>query len=54
MATVNDVAAQGKLMLLSGEICLTGDRSLASEATVDQALASQPPSIEKNEQMENR
>ncbi|MFT7009624.1 MAG: hypothetical protein ACJAXJ_004174, partial [Colwellia sp.] len=34
MATVNDAAVQRKFMFLSGEICLTRDRSLTSEALV--------------------
>jgi hypothetical protein len=37
-ATVNDAAVQRQCMLLSGEICLTGDRSLTSEALVYKCL----------------
>ena len=37
-ATVNDAAVQRKFMFLSGEICLTRDRSLTSEALVYKCL----------------
>jgi hypothetical protein len=37
-ATVNDVAVQRKFMLLSGEICLTSDRKLTSQALVYKCL----------------
>jgi hypothetical protein len=33
-ATVNDAVAQGKFMLLSGEICLTSDRTITSKVLV--------------------
>jgi hypothetical protein len=39
-ATVNDAAVQGKFMSLSGEICLTGDRQITSEALVYKCLGS--------------
>ncbi|MEJ1393500.1 MAG: hypothetical protein RPU64_04780, partial [Candidatus Sedimenticola sp. (ex Thyasira tokunagai)] len=38
--TVNDAAVQEKFMLLSGEICLTGDRQITSEALVYKCLGS--------------
>ena len=39
-ATVNDAAVQGKFMFLSGEICLTRDRQITSEALVYKCLGS--------------
>jgi len=37
-ATVNDAAVQGKFMFLSGEICLTSDQLMTSEALVNKCL----------------
>ena len=37
-ATVNDAVAQGKFTVLSGEICLTSDRQITSEALVNKCL----------------
>jgi hypothetical protein len=37
-ATVNDAAVQRQCMLLSGEICLTSDRQITSEALVYKCL----------------
>jgi len=37
-ATVNDAAVQRQFMLLSGEICLTSDRKITSEALVYKCL----------------
>jgi hypothetical protein len=37
-ATVNAAAVQRKFMLLSGEICLTSDRKLTSQALVYKCL----------------
>ena len=39
-ATVNDAVAQGKFMFLSGEICLTSDRSITSKVLVYKYLGS--------------
>ena len=39
-ATVNDAVVQRKFMFLSGEICLTGDRKVTSEALVYKCLGS--------------
>ena len=39
-ATVNDAAVQGKFMFLSGEICLTRDRSITSQVLVYKYLGS--------------
>jgi len=47
-ATVNDAAVQGQCMLLSGEICLTGNRLLTSKALVNKCLGSFD-SIDKGE-----
>ena len=52
MATVNDAVVQGKFMLLSGEICLTGDRPITSEALGEQALALWTPSTKESEEMD--
>jgi len=53
-ATVNDAVAQGKFMLLSGEICLRCDRSTTSEALVYKCLGFSVSSSEKSELDENR
>lgn len=39
-ATVNGAVVQGKFMPLSGEICLTGDRLITSQALVYKCLGS--------------
>ena len=39
-ATVNDAVVQGKFMFLSGEICLTSDRSMTSKVLVYKHLGS--------------
>jgi len=51
-ATVNDAVVQGKFMSLSGEICLTSNRSFSSEALDDQALALYHPSSRESKMME--
>ena len=54
MATVNDAAVQRKFMFLSGEICLTRDRSLTSKALVYKCLGFSVSSTEKSEPDDNR
>ncbi|EMM9644051.1 hypothetical protein RG118_004480 [Providencia rettgeri] len=54
MATVNDAAVQRKFMFLSGEICLTRDRSLTSKALVYKCLGFSTSSTEKSEPDGNR
>jgi hypothetical protein len=39
-ATVNDAVAQGKFMILSGEICLTSGQTITSKALVYKCLGS--------------
>ena len=53
-ATVNDAVAQGKFMLLSGEICLRCDRTITSKALVYKCLGFSASSPEKSEPDENR
>ena len=43
-ATVNDAAVQGQFMFLSGEICITSDRQITSEAPGRPSLGMQDPS----------
>jgi len=51
-ATVNDAVVQGKFMFLSGEICLTGDRYMSSQALDDKAWALWTPSTKESKMME--
>lgn len=51
MATVNDAVVQGKFMFLSGEICLTRDWYVSSQALDDQAWALWHPSTKESESM---